>query len=45
LASKRFPLHLLTTHEYPLADADTAIRAVGGEIADGVIHVSLRPWK
>src|SRR3954463_9907081 len=45
LASKRFPLHLLTTHEYPLAEADTAIRAVGGEVEDGVIHVSLLPWK
>src|SRR3954467_13657818 len=45
LASKRFPLHLLTTHVYPLAEADTAIRAVGGEVEDGVIHVSLLPWK
>jgi threonine dehydrogenase-like Zn-dependent dehydrogenase len=45
LASKRFPLHLLTTHEYGLADADTAIRAVGGEVGDGVIHVSLLPWQ
>jgi len=45
LASKRFPLHLLTTHEYPLAAADTAIRAVGGEVEDDVIHVSLLPWK
>src|SRR5215212_2404123 len=45
LASKRFPLHLLTTHEYGLKDADTAIRAVGGEVGDGVIHVSLLPWR
>jgi threonine dehydrogenase-like Zn-dependent dehydrogenase len=45
LASKRFPLHLLTTHEYGLRDADTAIRAVGGEVDDGVIHVSLLPWR
>src|ERR687886_2605323 len=45
LASKRFPLHLLTTHEYGLKDADTAIRAVGGELGDGVIHVSLLPWR
>ena len=45
LASKRFPLHLLTTHEFGLADADRAIRAVGGELENGVVHVSLRPWK
>jgi threonine dehydrogenase-like Zn-dependent dehydrogenase len=45
LTSKRFPLHLLTTHEYGLEDVDTAIRAVGGEIDDGVIHVSLLPWQ
>ena len=45
LASKRFPLHLLTTHEFGLEDADRAIRAVGGEVDDGVIHVSLLPWR
>ena len=45
LASKRFPLDLLTTHEFGLEDADTAIRAVGGEVDDAVIHVSLLPWK
>jgi threonine dehydrogenase-like Zn-dependent dehydrogenase len=45
LASKRFPLDLLTTHEYGLADVDTAIRAVGGEVDEGVIHVSLLPWR
>jgi threonine dehydrogenase-like Zn-dependent dehydrogenase len=45
VASRRFPLDLLTTHEYGLDDVDTAIRAVGGEVDDGVIHVSLLPWK
>jgi threonine dehydrogenase-like Zn-dependent dehydrogenase len=45
LASKRFPLELLTTHEFGLADADRAIRAVGGEVEEDVVHVSLLPWK
>jgi threonine dehydrogenase-like Zn-dependent dehydrogenase len=45
LASRRFPLELLTTHEFGLADTDRAIRAVGGEDGDDVIHVSLLPWK
>jgi threonine dehydrogenase-like Zn-dependent dehydrogenase len=44
LASRRFPLELLTTHAFGLADTDRAIRAVGGEVEDGVIHVSLLPW-
>lgn len=44
LASRRFPLEDLTTHRFGLAGADGAIRAVGGELGDGVIHVSLLPW-
>lgn len=45
LASERFPLHLMTTHTYGLAEVDRAIRSVGGEGDDGVIHVNLLPWK
>jgi threonine dehydrogenase-like Zn-dependent dehydrogenase len=45
LASKRFPLDRLTTHEFALEETDRAIRAVGGELGDGVIHVSLLPWR
>jgi threonine dehydrogenase-like Zn-dependent dehydrogenase len=44
LASKRFPLELLTTHRFGLDDVDRAIKAVGGEVEQDVIHVSLLPW-
>jgi threonine dehydrogenase-like Zn-dependent dehydrogenase len=44
LASGRYPLDLLTTHTFGLGDVDHAIRAVGGQADEGVVHVSLLPW-
>ncbi len=44
LASKRFPLDLVTTHRFGLKDTDLAIRSVGGDGVPDVIHASLMPW-
>ncbi len=44
LASGRFPLERLTSHTFGLQDVDRAIRAVGGEVEQDVLHVSLLPW-
>ena len=44
LASKRFPLELVTTHRFGLKDVDLAIRSVGNEGVPDVIHASLMPW-
>jgi threonine dehydrogenase-like Zn-dependent dehydrogenase len=45
LASERFLLDLITTHRFGLKDTDLAIKSVGGTESEGVIHVSLFPWK
>ena len=44
LASKRFPLDLITTHRFGLSQVDYAIKSVGGQGAPGAIHVSVMPW-
>ena len=45
LASKRFPLEMVTTHTFGLKDVDLAIRSVGGKGIPDVIHASLMPWQ
>ncbi len=45
LASKRFPLEMVTTHRFGLNDVDLAIRSVGGHGVPDVIHASLMPWQ
>lgn len=44
LASGRFPLERLATHSFGLDQTDLAIRAVGGDLDEDVVHVSLLPW-
>jgi threonine dehydrogenase-like Zn-dependent dehydrogenase len=46
LASGRYPLHLMHTHDFKLADAEQAIEATRGAHIDGRrgLHAAILPW-
>ena len=44
LATHRFPIDLIMTHRFGLAEVDYAIKSVGGQGAEDAIHVSVMPW-
>lgn len=45
IASGRYPLELMCSHVFPLAEVDAALRTVGGEGLPGAIHCAVDPWQ
>ncbi|GHH83790.1 putative alcohol dehydrogenase adh [Streptomyces sulfonofaciens] len=41
IRSGRYPLHLLTTHHFPVAETDLALRTVAGHSGEHALHVSV----
>jgi threonine dehydrogenase-like Zn-dependent dehydrogenase len=44
IGSGKFPLAEMITHQFPMAQAEDAILALGGKGPAGVIHVNVMPW-
>jgi threonine dehydrogenase-like Zn-dependent dehydrogenase len=46
MATRKYPLHLMHTHDFTLDQADEAVRATGGKMigANRALHVSVLPW-
>lgn len=45
IASERWPLDLVCSHDYPLDQVDLAIKATAGRGVEGAIHVTVSPWR
>jgi threonine dehydrogenase-like Zn-dependent dehydrogenase len=45
VGSGRYPLEEVCSHDYGLADVDTAINATAGKVVADAIHVTVSPWK
>jgi threonine dehydrogenase-like Zn-dependent dehydrogenase len=41
IRSRRYPLHLLTTHHFPVVQAEQALRTAAGRTGGHVVHVSV----
>lgn len=46
MATRKYPVHLMHTHDFRLTEADEAVRATGGKMLDSsrALHVSVLPW-
>jgi len=44
IASGRYPLHKMCTHQFGLSDVRQALLTVGGEGEPGAIHCCVNPW-
>jgi threonine dehydrogenase-like Zn-dependent dehydrogenase len=45
IASGRYPLAMMCTHRFGLAEVGEALRTVGGEGQPDAIHCSVDPWR
>jgi threonine dehydrogenase-like Zn-dependent dehydrogenase len=45
IASGRYPLELMSTHEFGLNEVDEALHTAGGQGRPNAIHCTVNPWK